>query len=120
MRRLVEAELAGSRTWNAAASVEHQGLRFEVGKQTLSAAFPADTGLLESAKGDAEVDAHLPLRNVAGADLPGDVVCTVIIVRQHRAVEAVDRVVGDADRIGLAIAGNQADHRAEDLLLGDD
>ena len=38
---------------------------------------------------------------------------------EDRAVQAEDRVVGDIDRLFLAVGGDDADDRAENLLLGD-
>ena len=41
------------------------------------------------------------------------------VVREHRGVEPVDRVVGDLDRRRLALGRDHGQHRPEDLLARD-
>ena len=82
-------------------------------------AFAADARLLESAEGDAEVGSERVVADGARSELAGDLAGPVGIVSEHRSVQAVDRVVGDVDRVLLVIGGDHAQHRPEDLLLGD-
>src|SRR6478736_6014653 len=55
----------------------------------------------------------------AGFDRRGDAGCAADVLGPHIAREAVLRVVGDADRIGLVLERDQAGDRAEDLVLRD-
>ena len=62
----------------------------------------------------AAVDLDLP-----GAHPPRDALGALRVGRPDAAGEAVDRVVGDPDRVVLVVVGDDRQHRAEDLLLGD-
>jgi len=81
---------------------------------------PADAGLLEPAEGHvgtepgAAVDA-----DGAGPDPARDREGTVAVAAEHRARQAVDRVVGDPHRVVVAVVRDDHQHRPEDLLLGD-
>ena len=55
----------------------------------------------------------------ARAHAAGDGVGAVEVVGEHRGVEAVDRVVGDLDRLLLVVGRDDRQHRAEDLLARD-
>ncbi len=42
----------------------------------------------------------------------------VVVAGEHRARQAVRRVVGDAHRVVVTVVGDDGQHRAEDLLAG--
>ena len=99
--------------------VEDDGLGLEEGHEPFLAALAADARLLEPAERDAEVGAERVVPTVPGAELAGHGTGAVGVGGEHRGVEAVDRVVGDADRVVLVGGGDHAEHRTEDLLLRD-
>src|ERR1700710_868176 len=80
---------------------------------------PADSGLLVAAERhvrripDAAVDVH-------GADAHprGDARGALLVRREHRARQAIWRVVGDAHGVVVAVVRDHREHRAEDLLAG--
>ena len=76
-------------------------------------------GLLEAAERDAEVGAERVVADRAGAQLAGDVPGPLHVVGEDGRVEPVDRVVGDGDGVLLVLRRDHAQHRPEDLLLGD-
>ena len=98
---------------------QNDGLRLEEGQQSLGATFATYARLLEPPEGDAEVRAERVVADGAGAQLPSDVPGPLDVVGEDGCVEAVDRVVGDGDRLLLVLRGNHAEHRPEDLLLRD-
>ena len=60
------------------------------------------------------VDEHLSRADGAGeAQLPP------AIARPHSGDEAISRAVGDADRLGFVVEGDDDQDRPEDLLLRD-
>src|SRR3546814_1868218 len=80
----------------------------------------AEAGLLEAAerRGDvAAVEAVDPDR--AGPEAAGGLHGLVDVGGPDRRRQAVDRVVGDPDRLVLVGEGEGGEHRAEDLLSGD-
>ena len=92
----------------------------EVGQQTLGAELPAEAGLLEPA------ERHQRERRVAavdgdaaGAHPAGDREAARVVAGPHAARQAVAGVVGDADRVVLAVERDERQHGAEDLLAGD-
>src|ERR1700730_17421013 len=78
--------------WGA---VEDDGLSLEVRAQAVNAAFAADAGLFESSKPDRHIAAPAVVTDRSGAQLAGDGVGSVRIVREDRIVECVNRAVGD-------------------------
>ena len=114
---LRRARLAGA--VGAGSTLQNDGLRLEEGQQPLDPALAADAGLLEPAEGDAEVGAERVVADGARAQLAGDVAGPLDVVGEDGCVEPVDRVVGDGDGLLLVLRRDDAEHRAEDLLLGD-
>src|SRR3954468_18116876 len=80
----------------------------------------ADAGLLVAAERrvrcvpEAAVDAHR-----AGADAPRDRQRAVVIGTDDRAGQAVDGVVGDADRVVVTVVRQDDEDRPEQLVLRD-
>src|SRR5262249_61861902 len=75
--------------------IEDDRLRLQVGIHPFRAAFPSDARLLEAAEGDAEVRLEGIVPDRPRAEPSGHRVGTLRILREHRGVETVDRVVGD-------------------------
>jgi hypothetical protein len=84
------------------------------------AVLPADAAVLVAAEGHvgavgrAAVDAH-----EAGLDPTSHGQRMLQRARHHVAGQTVGAVVGDPDRVFLVVERDDAQHRAEDLLLGD-
>ena len=81
---------------------------------------PADPGLLVAPERPLGVDQVVVVDpHRSGAHPGGNGLGTLQIPRLHTAGQSVDRVVGDGD--GLVVGGERdhAQHRAENLLLGD-
>src|SRR3954462_1903948 len=57
--------------------------------------------------------------DLAGADATSDLLGPLGVGSLHATRQAVDRVVGDADRILFVLVADDRQDRAEDLLLGD-
>src|ERR1700761_249133 len=79
----------------------------------------ADARLLEAAERGR--DPHRAVRvdrDHAGLDRPRDAQCARPVAGPDRAGKAVDRVVGERDRLRLAAERDHRDDRAEDLLAG--
>ena len=55
----------------------------------------------------------------AGLEGAGHAVRGVDVARPHRRAKAVDRVVGEADRLLLGLDGGDGEHRPEDFLARD-
>src|SRR5207247_9907322 len=91
-----------------------------VRKNALESELAADAALHVAAEGcgDREqmvvVDPHR-----AGPHLLRDLERLRLVARPDRAAEAVDRVVGHADRVVDVLVADDAEHGAEDLLLRD-
>src|SRR4026209_1163838 len=99
--------------------VEQDGLGLQVSHQSLDAAFAPETGLLEPSVGESEVQAQPVLADRTCADAPHDAVRRLRVVGQYRAVQAVVRLVRNADRILLVLDRDQAQDGTEDLFLRD-
>src|SRR3954470_5467594 len=102
-----------------APSIADDGLGLEVFLQTVDTVFAAIARALVAAERRVTVpcrvvDVHLP-----GADQAGDAACPLRIARLQMRTEAVDRVVGDRDRLGLVAVRHDHQHRPEDFLLRD-
>src|SRR5690348_12247174 len=95
------------------------GLELLVGADRGRAEFAADAARLDTAERCRRVGDVLVDPDGAGADPPGHVLAVLGVRGPDRAAEPVVRVVGDADRVVLAVVGDHGKHRAEDLLLGD-
>src|ERR1700733_12649762 len=100
--------------------LEDHELGLEEVRQALVHALAADAGLLEPAEADAEVGPHRVVPDGAGPEPSADLAGPVDVVGEHRGVEPVDGVVGDPHRVVLVGGRDHRQHRAEDLLLGDD
>src|SRR4029450_13161838 len=94
----------------------HHGLYLEKLLESVLTPFAAVAGLLVAAEGSAEVDAGAVQMHVAGAQVRGDAQRALRITRRHIARQSVRRIVGDADGLLLTVVGQDAEHRAEDLL----
>src|SRR4026207_126572 len=99
--------------------VEQDGLGLQVSHQSLDTAFAAETGLLEPSVGESEVQAQPVLADRTCADAPRDAARGLRGVGQDRAVQAVVRLVRNADRILLVLDRDQAQDGTEDLFLRD-
>jgi 4,5-DOPA dioxygenase extradiol len=98
---------------------EDHGLGLEEREQTFLAPFTTDARLLEAAKGHAEVGTERVVPHRARPELAGNGARPVGIVREHRRVESVDRVVGDAHRVGFVVSLDHCEDRSEDFLATD-
>src|ERR1700735_4711749 len=87
--------------------------------EALGSALASDARLLEAAERDSEVGAPRIGTDGAGPELSRDRAGPVHVVGEDGRVEAVDRVVGDADGVLLVNGRDDGEHRPEDLLLRD-
>ena len=95
-------------------------LHLEEALQTLGAELAPDAGLLVAAERRREVDGHRRVQHVgAGAHPARHPEPAVVVTRPHRAAQPVVGVVGDVDRIVVAVVGDDDEDGPEDLLLGD-
>jgi hypothetical protein len=85
----------------------------------LDATLAPDVRLLEAAERDAEVGTERVVANGAGSKLACYLPGAVDVLGEHRCVQPIDGVVGDPDRVGLVVGGDDTQDRAEDLLLSD-
>src|SRR3954467_2276352 len=102
-----------------AAWLELQRLRLEELLEAELAELAAVAGLLVAAERRQRIEAAAVDLDLAGADLPSNLLGPLGIARPHTAGQAVDGVVGDLDGLVLAVVGKDRQHRSEDLLLGD-
>src|SRR5437763_6608454 len=98
---------------------EDDGLGLEERQEAFFAALTTDARLLEPAEGHAEVRAEGVVADGAGAEPTGHLSGPVDVVREHRRVEPVDRVVGDPHRVLLVLRRDHTEDRPEDLLTTD-
>src|SRR5690606_8281198 len=98
---------------------DSDGHGFQVGVETFGAHLPADAGLFETA--ERRVGGLGPTVDAdhAGAHPPGDRQRAFLVAAPHRSGQAVDRVVGDSDRLVVPVVFDDGEHGPEDLLLGD-
>src|ERR1700679_3370762 len=97
-----------------------QGLALEEFLEAGGAHPAADAGLLVAAERDVGAEPHPAVdADRAGSDPPGDAEGALVVGAVDRAGQAVDRVVGDPDRVVVAVVVDDHQHRAERLLLGD-
>src|SRR3954447_21050091 len=89
----------------------------EIFSHAFAAVFPAVPGTLVSAKRCVRIPVGIVEMDLTGLDLPSHFPRGVHISALHMRAEAVDRVVGDLDRLVNRIVWNDRQHRAEDLLL---
>src|SRR5262245_32119552 len=75
--------------------------------------------LLVAAEAGGEVRTGAIDVDVAGADLPGDLAGALGVAGRDVSREAVQRVVGDLDRLRVALVGQDGEDRPEDLLARD-
>ncbi len=94
-------------------------LRLEVLLEPCDAHLATDARLLVAAERavGAEVVAAVD-REGAGPDAAGHRE-RAVLAAEHRARQAVDRVVGDPHGVVVVVVGDDHEHRAEDLVLGD-
>ena len=79
----------------------------------------ADAAVLETTDRGGEAHRAAVDFDCAGADVAGNRQCVLGIGGEHRAIEAVLRVVGDLDGLGLGVERVHGENRTEDLLLRD-
>src|SRR4051794_26688797 len=94
-------------------------LQLGVGLERVGAELATDAGLLEAAERGR--DAHRAVRvdrDHAGLDRPRDAQGARAVAGPDRAGEAVDRLVGEGDRLRLAAEGDDRGDRPENLLAG--
>ena len=95
-------------------------LHLLVGPEALGAQLTTDARLLVATEGPLRVDeVEVVHPHRAGAHAVGDALGTLDVGGLHAAGKAVDRVVGDGHRLVVGLERDHAQHRAEDLLLGD-
>ena len=93
------------------------GLDLGVGVERVRPELAAVAALLEAA--ERRRDPHRAVRvdrEVAALERPRDAQRLRAVARPDRARQPVDRVVGEADRLGLVVERDHARDRAEDLL----
>src|ERR1700742_2624246 len=94
-------------------------LQLGVVLERVGAELAADARLLEAAEGRAHPHRAVRVdRDHAGLDRPRDAQRAPPVAGPDRAGKAVDGVVGEPDRLGLAAERDHRDDRAEDLLAG--
>src|SRR5437762_9803772 len=94
-------------------------LELAVGRERPAPAVAADAGALVAAEGRVGVERAAVHLHRPGAERARHPQRALGVARPHVAVEAVVRVVGERDRLGLVAKRDGADHRAEDLLARD-
>src|SRR5256885_5934449 len=94
-------------------------LELAVGRGRPAPAVAADTGALVAAEGCVGVERAAVHLHRPGAERARHPQRALGVARPHVAVEAVVRVVGERDRLGLVAKRDGADHRTEDLLARD-
>ena len=107
---------------NEAAGWRRRGrhlLQLDVLVDPLQPVLAPQAGALEAAERTADVEHGLVDPDVAGAHAPRHPTRALRVAAPDAAREAVGRVVGDRDRLVLAVVGDHRDDRAEDLLLRD-
>src|SRR5207237_4108779 len=95
--------------------VHVDGLELKIGLKPLDAVFAPDARLLEAAEGVFAIYLELVLGDGSGADLTHDVIGALRVGREHRPVQAIERIVGDADGVGFVVVGNDAHNRTKDF-----
>src|SRR5688572_24670027 len=109
------ATVAAART----ESLELHRLDLEELLEAVLAVLAAVAAVLVATEGGLRVERAAVDLDLAGADAPGDGLGPLGVGALHAAGEAVVGVVGDADRVLLVVVGDDRQHRAEDLLMGD-
>src|SRR5271169_1594385 len=100
------------------AAGKHDGLDLQELLVALAAAFGAETGLLAAAERAAATGSGRVVDLACSrVYLQGDGDSMGGVRREHRSTEAVRRVVGDRDGVGLVTVANHRDDRPEDLFL---
>src|SRR5439155_734538 len=94
-------------------------LELAVGRERPAPAVAADAGALVAAEGCVGVERAAVHLHRPGAQRARHPERTLGVARPHVTVEAVVRVVGERDRLGLVAKRDGADQRAEDLLPRD-
>src|SRR5256885_12668096 len=94
-------------------------LELAVGRGRPAPAVAADTGALVAAEGCVGVERAAVHLHRPGAERARHPQRALGVACPQVAVEAVVRVVGERDRLGLVAKRDGADHRAEDLLARD-
>src|SRR5690606_37886820 len=97
----------------------HNRLHLEEVLEPVLAPLAAVARLLVAAERRVRVAGGAVQVDHAGAQPHGDGLGAGEVARGDVAGQAVDGVVGDADRILLVLVADDGDHRAEDLLAGD-
>src|SRR5215469_1181877 len=97
---------------------QHHGLGFQVRQHRVRAALTADAGLLEATECDVEIHPGAVLPHGPGSDPACYAVSLLEVVREHRTVETEYRVIRQSDGLFDVAIRNDADHRTEDLFLG--
>jgi hypothetical protein len=99
--------------------IENDRLRFQKRQKALRTSFATDARLLEPAEGDAEISAEGIVSNGPRAELARSGVRALDVIREHRGVQTIDRVIRDINRIGFIVGRDHAQHRPENLLPRD-
>src|SRR5208337_3173239 len=97
-------------------AVAHDGLQFEIVVDAEIGIFAPVARLLEAAERRANVPGGIVEIDRAGAQPRRDRPRMTDIRRRHVGREAVDRVVGDADRLVFVPIARDREHRTEHLL----
>ena len=100
-------------------ALEDHRLGLEEREQPFGSPLASYPRLLEATERHSEISTECVVADRARAQLPGYVAGPVHIVGEHRGVQSVDRVVGDGDGVLLVVGGDDAEDRAEYLLLSD-
>ncbi len=96
------------------------GLDLEILLESLQAVLPPQSALLVAAEGHVGMEPRAAVdRQRAGADASGHAELALLVGATDHAAQPVARVVGDADGVVVVLVGDDAEHRAEDLVLGD-
>src|SRR5579862_4866511 len=99
-------------------SVESENsLCLEIFLHALETVFPTVAGTLVPAKRCVRVPVGIVEMDLTRPDLPGHGPYRFHVGALNMRAEAVDRVVGNLDRVLHRIVGNDRQHRAENLLL---
>src|SRR5262245_60006954 len=107
-----------TRDGRASGPAEH-GLQLEELFEAGLAPLATVARLLVAAEAGGEVRTRAVDVHVAGADLLRHLTGALGIARRDVSGESVQRVVGDLDRLRIALVGQDGEDRPEDLLAGD-
>src|SRR5262249_12177203 len=97
----------------------HGGLRLKELVETVPTVLAAETALLVAPERRVGLERRVVDVDLAGAQPPGEALDALRVVGPDAGDEPVHGRVGDGQRLGLALVGQDREDRTEDLLLRD-